>query len=121
MSTLTKKKAGLKITLPQSVVDKFCFESDKDIDIEIMQEGILIKPKKQIKILSEIKKKIKEKVGLTKDEMAIAAHAGLIDQKQFYYWTPEWQESVDKSEQDYKEGRYKEVENIEDFIADMKE
>ena len=66
MSTVTKKRAGLQITSPQRMLDKFSFESEKDIDIEVTQDGILLKPKKQINELREIKKKMKDKIGLTK-------------------------------------------------------
>ena len=121
MSTLTKKRAGLKITLPQSVVEKFGFESEKDIDLVVMQEGALLKPKNKTKMLSEIKEKMEERVGLTKDEMEIAARAGLIDRDQFYYWTPEWQKGVKKSEEDYKAGRYKELKDLKDLDTDLKE
>ena len=119
MSTLSKTKAGLKITLPRGLADKFSFEDENDIDMEATQDGILLKLSKQAKILKEIK--MKEKAGLTKEDMAIAVKAGLIDEDQLYYWTQEWQKSIKKSEEDYKTGRYNESKDLKGFIAGLKE
>ena len=41
--------------------------------------------------------KMKEKAGLTKEDMAIAVKAGLIDEDQLYYWTQEWQKSIKRN------------------------
>jgi hypothetical protein len=56
-----------------------------------------------------------ERVGLTKDEMEIAAQAGLIRRDQFSYWTAETQARLKRAEEYFESGRITRVKDVEGF------
>jgi AbrB family looped-hinge helix DNA binding protein len=41
-----------------------------------------------------------------------------IPRDQAWFWTPEWQEKERKADEDIKEGRYKDFEDVEDILKD---
>src|SRR3990167_8061385 len=57
------------------------------------------------KLLSEIKRKMKTREGLNKDERKIAIKAGVIDKDQEWFWTPEWQAGEKEADEDEQLGR----------------
>jgi len=74
-----------------------------------------LKAKNHTITLDEIKRKMQERVGLTKDEMEIAAQAGLIRRDQFPYWIAETQARLKRAEEDFEVGRTTRVKNVEEF------
>ena len=70
--------------------------------------------------LEAIRRKMADYSGLTPKEIEIATKAGLIRRDQAYFWTPEWQRDIKEAEEDFKEGRYKEFDNIEDLLRELK-
>lgn len=67
--------------------------------------------------VAQIKQKMREHEGLTHTEMETAADLGLIDRKQFWYWTPETQAQVRRAEEDLKAGRHEAFESVDDLFA----
>ncbi|SHH75413.1 AbrB/MazE/SpoVT family DNA-binding domain-containing protein [Desulfosporosinus lacus] len=44
-----------------------------------------------------------------------------VDKKQKYFWTEQWQEKMQQSQQDLDNGNYKSFESMEDAIKDLEE
>ena len=55
--------------------------------------------------IEHIRKDLGRAKGLTRDEAAIAAKAGLIESDQQYWWTEEWQKGEREAETDRRAGR----------------
>ena len=69
----------------------------------------------------DLKKQLK---GLTDkveamEEMVKESNEILVAFSQSYYWTPEWQEKEARAEEDLREGRYKQYDDVEEFIREM--
>lgn len=43
-----------------------------------------------------------------------------IDPEQAWFWTESWQKMEREADEDFAAGRYKEYDNVEDLIADMR-
>jgi hypothetical protein len=56
-------------------------------------------------VIDSIRQKMKNRTGLTPEELRIAAEAGLIDWEQRYFWTPEWQAGEREADEDERLGR----------------
>lgn len=70
--------------------------------------------------IKEIKRKIKTREGLNKEERRLAIKAGLIDKDQEWFWTPEWQAKEKEADEDTKAGRYRDFDSMADMIRDLK-
>ena len=55
--------------------------------------------------IEHIRKDLGRAKGLTRDEAAVAAKAGLIESDQQYWWTEEWQKGERAAEADRRAGR----------------
>ena len=53
------------------------------------------------------------------EEMVRESNEILVAFSQSYYWTPEWQAREEKADEDLREGRYKQYDDVEDFIREM--
>lgn len=115
MLTVREIKDGFQLVFPKEVMGQLGFKDKDKVDFEIKEDGILLKAKHYIGTLDEIKRKLQERVGLTKDEMEIAAQAGLIKRDQFSYWTAETQARLKRAEEDFEAGRTTRVKNVEEF------
>lgn len=82
-----------------------------DLDVKVVADD---------KRLEAIRQKMADYSGLTPEEIEIATKAGLIRRDQAYFWTPEWQMDVREAEEDFKKANYKEFDNIEDLLRELK-
>ncbi len=78
MLTVRKIKDVFQLVFPKEIMGQLGFKDKDKVDFEIKEYGILLKAKHRNETLNEIKKKMRERVGLTKDEMEVAAPTGLI-------------------------------------------
>jgi len=117
MLTIREIKDGFQLIFPKEIMGQFGFKDEDKVEFEIKEDGILLKAKHHTVTLDEMKRKMRERVGLTMDEMEIAAQAGLIRRDQFSYWTAETQERLKKAEEDFESGRTTRVKNIEEISA----
>ena len=69
--------------------------------------------KRQLKSLAEKVEAI--------EEMVKESNEILIAFSQSYYWTQEWQEKEARAEEDLREGRYTQYDDVEEFIKEMKQ
>lgn len=53
------------------------------------------------------------------EEMVKESNEILVAFSQSYYWTPEWQEKEARAEEDLREGRYRQYDDVEEFIKEM--
>lgn len=53
------------------------------------------------------------------EEIAKESNEILVAFSQSYYWTPEWQKKEARAEEDLREGRYKQYDDVEEFIREM--
>jgi len=128
MLTVREIKDGFQLVFPKEVMGQLGFKDKDKVEFEIKEDGIFLKAKHpqanqvgeaafQNDTLEEIKRKMQKRVGLTKDEMEIAAQAGLIRRDQFSYWTAEIQERLKGAEEDFEAGRTTRVKNVEELSA----
>jgi antitoxin component of MazEF toxin-antitoxin module len=97
-------------------------EGDKvETRLKVKTKELIITPKKNGISLRTIKRKMKEHTGLTREEMEIAAEAGLIRRDQFYHWTPESQQELKEIEADYDAGKFKRFTSLEALFKDLDE
>ena len=68
--------------------------------------------------IEQIRKDLPRSRGLTRQEVAVAARAGLIEPEQQYWWTEEWQKGERAAESDRRGRR---VLGTFDSVAAMKE
>jgi AbrB family looped-hinge helix DNA binding protein len=57
--------------------------------------------------------------GLTKEEVEVAAKAGLVDPDQKYWWTEEWQKGERAAEADIRAGRVQTFSSKEEFLSGL--
>ncbi len=69
--------------------------------------------KRQLKSLAEKVEAI--------EEMVKESNEILVAFSQSYYWTQEWQEKEARAEEDLREGRYTQYDDVEEFIKEMKQ
>jgi antitoxin PrlF len=80
-----------QITLPRSVRQAAHLEEGDPVEVEITDQGILLRPKK------------------------------VIDSTQAWFWTPSWQAGEARAEKEIREGRTTVHESTEDFLAALDE
>jgi len=56
--------------------------------------------------IEQIRKDLRRSSGLTRQEAAVAARAGLIESEQQYWWTEEWQKGERAAESDRRGRRF---------------
>jgi antitoxin MazE len=78
-----------QVTLPASVRKKLKIEEGDLIEIEIIDEKLVLVPKR------------------------------LVDKNQSYFWTKEWQEAEQKADDDIKNNRIKVFETAEELFKDL--
>lgn len=85
--TIMRKKG--QITLPSEVRRAAHLEEGDPVEIELVEEGILLRPKK------------------------------VIDSTQAWFWTPEWQAMEAEADADIAAGRVKRFKTGEEFLASL--
>lgn len=116
MLTVREIKNGFQLVLPKEVMGQLGVRDKDKVEFEIKKDGILLKYQSRSDLLDKIKRKMQERVGLTKDEMEIAARAGLIRHDQFSYWAAEVQGRLKEAEEDFEDDRTTRVKNVEELI-----
>jgi AbrB family looped-hinge helix DNA binding protein len=122
---LVRIKTKGQITIPKKVRDALGLAEGDLIDIEIQNGRGIILPKrvvtagpvprlspKELRLLEGARKKIEtinedmlHSQGLTREEAAVSAKAGLIARDQVWFWLENWQRSIRAAEQGLHEGR----------------
>lgn len=87
----TEVRAKGQITLPAEVREKAHIEEGDLVEVEIVPEGILLRPQK------------------------------VVDATQAWFWTPAWQERVKAAEEDMAAGRVIRFDSDEDFLKALRE
>jgi len=137
---LRKVRKFYQVSLPARLSKKFGIAEGDYVEMEETEDGILVKPVtvtervpaarltlKEQRILEKARAKMaKIKVdlasakGLTKEEVRVAAKAGLIDLEQGWWWLEPWQKKERDAEADVKAGRVSgPFENVEELITDL--
>jgi len=107
MLTVREIKDGFQLVFPKEVMGQLGLKDKDKVEFEIKEDGILLKAKHpqanrvgevafQNDTLEEIKRKMQKRVGLTKDEMEIAAQAGLQEIWALFKEVANRQEEVDR-------------------------
>lgn len=84
---VTTVRAKGQVTLPSAVRQAARLEEGDPVEVEIVEDGILLRPMK------------------------------MIDASQAWFWTPEWQEGERRADEDIAAGRGIRFESDEDFLA----
>ena len=87
---VTKVRAKGQVTIPADIRQAARLEEGDPIEVEIVEDGILLRPMK------------------------------LIDASQAWFWTPEWQAGEREAEADMAAGRSDRYESDEEFIAALR-
>ena len=87
--TIMRRKG--QITLPSGVRKAARLEEGDPIEVELVEEGILLRPKK------------------------------VIDASQAWFWTPEWQKGEGEADADIAAGRVLVYHSDEEFLASLEE
>jgi len=138
--SLVKVKENFQITLPAAIRKKFKVAVGDYVEAVIQDGKIALIPKqlsnkapipslnkKEQKVLAKTKEKITKiqtdmikSTGLNDEEIAVAVKVGLIDSEQAWWWHETWQKGEREAERDFATGNYKEFNNIEDLIKDLR-
>ena len=89
MAEIAKVMDHFQIALPAKIRNKFHIKVGDFLEARAVKDGILLKPKE------------------------------LVDKSQAYFWTKEWQEAERKVDKDFRAGRFKTFESVEDFLKDL--
>ncbi len=89
MPTYSKVTRHGQVTLPAPVRKKLGIEEGDLIEIDIIDEKVVLVPKR------------------------------LIDKSQSYFWTKEWQEEERKADEDIKQGRIKIFDTSEELFKEL--
>jgi hypothetical protein len=122
MDTLTIDVRGLSDTkvreLEQLIEQWKQQEQTTDVpNFTATEQKALARAKKKI---AAIQRDLANSKGLTREEVDVAAKAGLIDPDQRYWWTEEWQEGEREAERDIEAGRTSvPFEKAEDILAHL--
>lgn len=85
----TKIRAKGQITIPSHIREQAHLEEGDPVEIEMVPEGILLRPKK------------------------------MIDSTQAWFWTPSWQGGEAEASSDIAAGRTEVFDSDEDFLASL--
>lgn len=88
---VTTVRAKGQITIPTAIRQAARLEEGDPVEVEIVDDGILLRPKK------------------------------LIDASQAWFWTPEWQAMEREADADIAAGRVERFESDEAFLAALRE
>jgi AbrB family looped-hinge helix DNA binding protein len=91
MSEISVVRAKGQITIPASLRKAARIEEGDPVEMELTDDGILLRPKK------------------------------LIDASQAWFWTPEWQAGEREADEDIKAGRVERFYSAEEFLAALEE
>lgn len=125
-----------QITIPKKVFEALQLEVGDILEVKVSNGKGIFVPKRitekapaakltprQQKLLKTVKDKITmmqkdltTAEGLTETEANLAVKAGLIDVKQRWWWTEEWQSAEREAQKDIDEGRLEEFDNLNDFL-----
>lgn len=83
------RKRG-QLTLPAKLRKAYHIDEGDIVEVEMTEEGILIRPKK------------------------------LVDSSQAWFWSSKWQHGEKEAEEDIKKGRTKMYESIDEMLKDLK-
>jgi len=83
----TTVRAKGQVTIPAAVREAARIEEGDPIEVEVVADGILLRPMK------------------------------VIDATQAWFWTPEWQEGERQADEDLAAGRFDRYESDEEFLA----
>jgi AbrB family looped-hinge helix DNA binding protein len=87
-----KVTAKYQVTIPQTVRQAINIEAGDVVEFHITKQGtVTLRPKK----------------------------ARRIPKEEAWFWTPEWQQMMREAEDDLKEGRFKDFDDVEDLIKDL--
>jgi len=128
-----------QVTIPKEVFEALGLEAGDFLDAKAEAGRIILIPKRlaakvpaprlspaEQKILIRAKAKIEriqgdllKAKGLTREEVRVAAKAGLIDPDQSYWWTEEWQRGERAAERDVRAGRVKNFSSVEELVSSL--
>lgn len=128
-----------QVTIPKEVFEALGLEAGDFLDAKAEAGRIILIPKRlaakapaprlspaEQKILIRAKAKIEriqgdllKAKGLTREEVRVAAKAGLIDPDQSYWWTEEWQGGERAAERDVRAGRVKTFSSVEELVSNL--
>jgi len=139
--SVVKIRPKRQVTIPKEVFSELHLETGDFIEATVEDGKIVMIPKrlaiktdvirlteKEQEILFRATRKterIKEDIihseGLSLEEIELAVKVGLIDRKQAWWWTEEWQKGERQVEREIKEGKlYGPFETFEEFKATLK-
>ncbi len=95
--------------LSEAIKERFGLAEDEEVYLKAVRLGVI----------EDIKRKMRERTGLTIEEMEIAADLGLIRRDQFWHWTPEGQASMKRGLEDLEAGRYETCDSVDDLFYDF--
>ena len=130
-----------QVTIPKEVFEALGLEAGDFLDAKAEGGRIVLIPKRlaakapaprlspaEQKILIRAKAKIGRiqddllhAKGLTREEVRVAARAGLIDPDQMYWWTEEWQKGERAAERGIRAGRVQTFSSMEELLRDLEE
>ncbi len=87
----TRVRAKGQVTIPREIRERAHLEEGDPVEVEMVPEGILLKPQK------------------------------VIDATQAWFWTPAWQAGEREASLDIAEGRVEIFKTDEDFLAALDE
>jgi transcriptional regulator with XRE-family HTH domain len=93
--------------LPQALKERFHLSDEEEVYVKVVKSSIV----------ADIERKMRERAGLTLEEMEIAADLGLIRRDQFWHWTPESQASMRRGLEDLEQGRYETFDSVDELFA----
>ncbi|TEU14598.1 MAG: hypothetical protein E3J21_15435 [Anaerolineales bacterium] len=94
--------------LSKAIKERFGLAKDEEVYLKAVRLGVI----------EDIKRKMRERTGLTIEEMEIAADLGLIRRDQFWHWTPESQVSIKEGLEDLEAGRYETFDCVDALFSD---
>ncbi|MCH8901657.1 MAG: AbrB/MazE/SpoVT family DNA-binding domain-containing protein [Chloroflexi bacterium] len=137
---LAKMKPKGQITIPKPVRDQLGLSAGDLVEIDVEGDRCIIIPQRVVpavpapklsvteqraltkatKKIAAIKKDLVTSRGLTQDEAAVAAKAGLIDPGQIWFWLEDWQKGEREAERDIMAGRVQTFKTPEEFRNALK-
>mgnify|MGYP000134401135 CR=1 FL=1 len=85
---------------------------------------VKVRKRYQLTIPAEVREKLGLKVGdyveiATRGEKAVIVPKKLVDKKDAWYWSKEWQAKELEADEDIKAGRVKHFDDVEELIKDL--